>query len=220
MNITKQKKSYVTSKAGFRRCAVSAFGYWGYSFFTRQLPCCEEAQAASGGQVMLPHLLAVPAELPADGHQQLPAKVLGHFRTCSHGQPQLIAAQGRAQGSRHWAAARLSWALQSSRSQNREQRKWCPFPDLWRYDCHRTLLIWYIYFNMITTVSVNFGTVSYVATDKWKLILIWKVFIPCEEELKAQGWICHYKFLEKESLKQYDKNMKLLEEKMVLTFLN
>ena len=98
MNITKQKRSFVTSKAGFRRCAASAFGYWGCFFFGRRLPCCEEAQVASGGQVMPPHPLAVPAELPEDGHQQLPTKVLGHFRTCSHSEPQLSAARGEPSG--------------------------------------------------------------------------------------------------------------------------
>ena len=36
---------------------------------------------------------------------------------------------------------------------------------------------------------------------------------PCKKELKDEDWIYHYKFLQKESFKQYGKNMELLEEK-------
>lgn len=75
-------------------------------------------------------------------------------------------------------------------------------------------------FNMSTIILTSkFWVISYAETDKWKLFHIWEFFIPCKEELKGEGQIYHYNFLEEESLKQYDKNMKLVEKKMVLTLL-
>lgn len=192
------------------------------AFFGRQLPCCEEAQAASGGEVLPHHWLKPPVGLIADNQQQAGIVTPEAMARCmavatSH------SSSVKNPGQTPWSPGTTQLSLAEFLMLQSGANKMVFSLGLWRCNWHMILcnfkmcsvLISYI-FQFDRHVWVNLGIISYVATDKWKLIPIWEFFTFCEEELKAEGQIYHYEFLE-ESLKHYDKNKKL-EEKWYLLF--